>query len=526
MTIDKKLVRYTWHKESLIKDCEYVRASYSYEHRNSINSAEVSVSGIYTKEDMFDFCGSISRIPINRTYTKLDSDFVRKHSFFKFSSSYYMEYCWDSIDDLLCDKLDDYKFSVYYDNKEDCIYLMDNIKVMDVLVHSETIETAYDKGTSCKADISIGFSIEEAKDKEEIINILVETLSEFREEDATYSYLNESDYASISFNTYMPSSSYEVRFRDEIVGTDLIEAVKKKYEYWKNKYNNFEEAVRKALYIKEGINVKIDYNILYASGVGFNMDPNKDTYWYDIDFAEVEDDVLSEKVSERNFEEQLDMDRIKSMLEDYKDEFEDAEVSIYQSKSDITSMCVVKQNEIYRIPAFILFHALSMQGFYCDAEIHSFIDTLIDADNILELYNIKNDFNYEYFDFDDLELVVGNGNLKIEKVVANLYSDLEDIATFIKYDSDDRTKIKVAIRTTFFEDLWNYRDRIDEIVTENTKDINVKDVTVDFYVSTYETMEDIETNSMYSFSDKYVYVDEKLAKSNRMYLYAEIVLHH
>ena len=520
MTINRNLVRYSWSEESLNKDCEYVKAIYSNKYKFASNPTDISISRANINRDMFDFCGSISRIPGMNNFLELEYNFVRKHSFFKFSSSYYLDYCWDYIDDLLCDQLDDYKFSVYYDSFEDCIYLMDNIKVMDVLVDNEIIQTKDKKGSYCEADITIGFLIEETKNKEEIINILVETLSDFREDDACFYFLNEA----ASFNTYMPSSSYEVGFRDEIVGTDLVEAIRKKYEYWKNKYDNFEEVVRKALCIKEGIDVKIDYNILYASGIRFNIDPNKESYCYDIDFTEVEESVLSEKVSERNFEEQLDMDRIKSILEDYRDELEDAEISIYQSKYNDNIMYVTKDGEFYRIPAYILFHALTMQGFYCDNEIHSFIDTLIDADDILELYNVNNRYNYEYFDSNDLELVVGNNDMKNNSNVKELYADLLDFATFVKYDSNDRIKIKVAIRSTFFEDLWNYRDKIEEIVTENTKDANLKDISVKFYVSTYETMEDIENNSKYPFSGKYIYVDEELAKSNRMYLYAEIDL--
>lgn len=520
MTIDRNLVRYSWSEESLNKDCEYVKAIYSSKYKFVSNPTDISISGANINRDMFDFCGSISRIPGMNNFLELDSNFVRKHSFFKFSSSFYLDYCWDCIDDLLYDRLDDYKFSVYHDSDEDCIYLMDNIKVMDVLVDNEIIEIKDKTSSYCEADITIGFLIEETKNKEEIINILVENLSYFREDDACFSFLNEA----ASFNTYMPSSSYEVGFRDEIVGTDLIEAIRKKYEYWKNKYDNFEEAVRKALCIKEGIDVKIDYNILYASGIRFNIDPNMKPYCYDIDFTEVEESVLLEKVSERNFEKQLDMDKIKSILEDYRDELEDAEISIYQSESNNKIMYVAKENEIYRIPAYILFHAMTMQDFYCFNEIHSFIDTLIDAANILEFYDVNNRYNCEYFDSNDLELVIGNNDIKEDLTVKELYANLLDIATFIKHDSDDRTKIKVAIRSTFFEDLWNYRDKIEEIVTENTKDINVKDVTVDFYVSTYETMEDIENNSKYPFSGKCIYVDEELAKSNRMYLYAEINL--
>lgn len=523
MSVEKNLVRYTWSKESLNKNYEYVRALYSYKSRYA-NPTNVSVSATYTKEDMFDFRGSITRIPYNSLSITLDGDFVRKYSFFKFSSRYYLDYCWEYLDDMLCDRLDDYKFSVYYNAHENCIYLMDNIKVMDVLVNSEIIETVGGVGSSCKADVDIGFSIEEVKNKEEIINIIVEALSEFREEDAIYYFLNNSDYASISFNTYMPSSSYEVRFRDDIVRTDLIEAVRKRYDYWKNKFDNFEDAIREALYIKDGINVKIDYNLLYASGISFDVDKNRNSYWPEIDFSEVEDEVLSEKVSEVNFKVQLDMNQIISILEDYKEELEDAKISIYRSISDNKDLYVGKENEIYRIPAFILFHALSMQGFYCDNEIHSFIDTLKDADNILGFYIVNDDYSYKHFNFDDLELIIGNENVKNKKVIEELYLALEDDVTFIKYDQDKST-IKVAIKTSFFEDLWNYRDKIDEIVSENTKDDSIKDVTIDFYVSTYDTIDDIEANSMYSFSDKYIYMDEKLAKSDHVYLYAMIVLH-
>lgn len=523
MSVEKNLVRYTWFKESLNKDYEYVRALYSYKSRYG-NPTNVSVSATYTKEDMFDFRGSITRIPYNSLSITLDGDFVRKYSFFKFSSRYYLDYCWEYLDDMLCDRLDDYKFSVYYNAHENCIYLMDNIKVMDVLVNSETIETVGGVGSSCKADVDIGFSIEEVKNKEEIINIIVEALSEFREEDVTYYFLNNSDYASISFNTYMPSSSYEVRFRDDIVRTDLIEAVRKRYEYWKNKYDNFESAVRKALYIKDGINVKIDYNLLYASGISFDIVQNRNSYRTEIDFSEVEDEVLSEKVSEINFKDQLDMDQIISILEDYKEELEDAKVSVYRSMSDNKDLYIWKENEIYRIPAFILFHASSMQGFYCDNEIHSFIDTLKVVDSILEVYNIKYEYGYNNFNFDDLELIIGNRHIKNEKAIEELYLALEDDVSFIKYDRDKMT-IKVATKIAFFEDLWNYRDKIDEIVSENTKVDSIKNVTIDFYVSTYNNINDIEANSMYSFSDNCIYMDEKLAKSDHVYLYAEIVLH-
>lgn len=488
--IENDLVRHTWDEKSLIYN--YTNAYYEVDEMNIFvkdPSVKSNLNSSYF--DSSDFIFNY----INKRSLQLDEDFLRKHAFYKFSTSYYLDYCWEQIDDILQkDELEQYNYSIYYDAETSCIFLMDKITIKDILVKNEEIRRS-PSNSYCKAELMLGLEIEETKNKKEIINLFVDALSCIREDDIIFNYLQESSKMSVTYHTYMPSGSYEATVRDVLIGRHLSDALKLVFDEWNEIDHLFMDEVAKTLFIKN--KEWIDYNVAFASGLTFGYK----------DFDEIAEEIIEERTDTNEIIKYVNMDRILEMFKDYENEFIENQVCIYKSKEVDTDLYIYKEDNFYYLPVYFLFHALSMQGFYTDNEIHSFIDTIINMDEFLSPCS-KN--------IEGLELLICSKN-------DILYSTLEEISDFIKYDDNDKNLIKIAIKINHFDDLWITRENIDRIVNETfQKEYKNGTVSTMYYVSIYNTMEEIEMNSMYSFGGKHIYVDERLAKSNYIYLYAEI----